>query len=291
MLLTSIPGGFLWATYHATISVLCAKKTFLNYFLLLQHKNTEETPQDPSHIYHSIPDILELLAPWYIHASQPNPSPARYYKILIPQDSWERRYLRTPKFLSIVGPRPRKFLCQTCTTNSSWNIHRPLWIAKWSQTWKNLYWSESCSTRGSSFLTRQSSEEESSSQSRREKIHPEGLKPWNSSRSVLFFQKSFGVMPILFHPGLRSLNPIQIYFPPFSNNNNKIWIPIITTEYDLGEKSKHSSNCDLLQFPAEVNKLRKHKRLQKILPVLVKTVFKLMQVVLVRLQRHIWVFP
>lgn len=45
----------------------------------------------------------------------------------------------------------------------------------------------------------------------------------------------------------------------------------------------NSSNCDLLQFPAEVNKLHKHKRLQKILPVLVKTVFKLMQVVPVRL--------
>lgn len=98
-------------------------------------------------------------------------------------------------------------------------------------------------------------------------------------------------MPTLFHPGLGSLNPIQIYFPPFSNNNNKIWIPIITTEYDLGEKSKHSSNCDLLQFPAEVNKLCKHKRLQKILPVLVKTVFKWMQVVLVRLQYRAWVFP
>lgn len=38
------------------------------------------------------------------------------------------------------------------------------------------------------------------------------------------------------------------------------------------ERSKYSSNCDLLQFPAEVNKLCKHKRLQKILPALVETV-------------------
>lgn len=159
--------------------------------------------------------------------------------------------------------------------------------------WKNLWQTESCSTWRSWFLTKPYSKEGSSSENKKEKQHPEGLKPWNPSRSVLSFLKSFGIMPTLFQPGLRSLNPIQIYFPPFSNNdnNNKIWILIITTEYDLGGKSKHSSNCDLLQFPAEVNKLYKHKRLQKILPVVVKTVFKLMQVVLVRLQYCIRVFP
>lgn len=135
------------------------------------------------------------------------------------------------------------------------------------------------------------SEKNYSSQSKRERVHLEGFKPWNPSRSVLSLQKSFGITAILFHPDLKSLNPIQIYFPQFSNNNNKIWIPIITAKCDLGEKSKHSSNCDLLQFPAVVNKLHKHRRLQKILPVLVKAVSKLMQVVLVRLQHSTWVFP
>lgn len=71
--------------------------------------------------------------------------------------------------------------------------------------------------------------------------------------------------------GFKSPNAIQVSFPSFPDN--KIWIPIISTEYDLeGKKSKQSSNCDLLQFPAEVNKLCKHKRLQKILPALVETV-------------------
>lgn len=148
MLLRSIPGSFLWATYDATVSVLRVKKTFLNYFLLLQHKNTEEAPQDPSHIQYSIPNIPQLLAPGCICVSQPIPPPARYYKILIPWDSREGRYSGTLKFLSIAGPRPRKCLCQTFTTNSFWNICRPTWLAKWTQTWKNLWQSESCSTWG-----------------------------------------------------------------------------------------------------------------------------------------------
>jgi hypothetical protein len=63
-----------------------------------------------------------------------------------------------------------------------------------------------------------------------------------------------------------TLFPIIITRQQNLDPNNYYWI------WFRGKKSKHPSNCDLLQFPAEVNKLCKHKRLQKILPVLVKTV-------------------